>query len=146
MCTNPKDLVMKFAALDMGDVWVGTALSDALGIIAKPYQTVKLPSLTYFLKELFAKEKIGTVVIGLPKTMKGSESDQTKKVIAQHAQLQTLFPEINWVLWDERLSSKRADTFKKDTSKEEKMRSHSVAAAFILESYLTFHHNQQQID
>lgn len=134
---------MKIAALDMGDVWIGTAISDPMGILAKPYQTVKLPQLIPFLQELITKEKIGTIVIGLPKTMKGAQSEQTLKIIAEHKKLSELFPKITWILWDERLSSKRADTLKKSISKEEKLRSHSIAAAFILESYLTFRQNQE---
>jgi len=31
---------MKTIALDLGDRWVGIAISDPLGIIARPYETV----------------------------------------------------------------------------------------------------------
>lgn len=134
---------MKIAALDMGDVWVGIALSDPLGIIAKPYQTVKLSQLVTFLKEFITKQSVSTIVVGLPKTMRGTESEQTKKIIQEKEELEKTFPEITWVLWDERLSSKRADTLKKGTSKEEKIKSHSIAAAFILESYLLYRQNQE---
>jgi len=36
------------------------------------------------------------------------------------------------------LSSKRADALKKAQKKEQKIQSHSIAAAFILESYLQY--------
>jgi len=43
------------------------------------------------------------------------------------------------ILWDERLSSKRAASgTKKIMTKEEKVVSHSIAAAFILDSYLEY--------
>ena len=74
---------MKVLCLDLGDVWTGTALSDPLKFIARPYKTTKTVDLFPFLKELFAKEQIDSIVIGYPRTMRGTESDQTKKVLAQ---------------------------------------------------------------
>ena len=129
---------MKILALDLGDAHVGSALSDSLLFFAKPYKTIKTRELTAFLNELFSHEQVNTIVIGYPKTMKGTESEQTKKIVATKETLEVKFPDKKWILWDERLSSKRADTLKKATSKEEKLHSHSIAAAFILESYLSY--------
>lgn len=130
--------MMKMLGLDIGDVWTGTALSDALGITARPHKTAETKKLVAFLTDLFKQENLNTVVVGYPKTMKGTESDQTKKVIATKELLEKKFPEKTWVLWDERLSSKRADALKHARTKEEKIKSHSVAAAFILGSYLDY--------
>lgn len=135
---------MKLLALDLGDKWVGTALSDALGIVARPYQTTTLNDLVSFLKDLFAKEKIGTIVIGYPITMRATESKQTESTLLIKEKLEQEFPSHIWLLWDERLSSKRAQTLKKAKTKEEKIRSHSIAAAFVLESYLTYCHLQKE--
>lgn len=129
---------MKMVALDLGDQWVGTAISDSLGMFARPYQTTTPKELVEFLTTLFANEQIAKVVIGYPKTMKGTVSDQTKKVEETKDKLASLFPEITFILWDERLSSKRADSLKHAKTKEDKIKSHSVAAAFILSSYLEF--------
>lgn len=132
---------MKILALDIGDVWTGTAISDPMGIIAKPYKTAQSHNLFDFLKELFQLEKIETIVIGYPKTMKGRESDQTKKTTEIVQQLRSIFPEKVFILWDERLSSKRADTLRQGKqSPAEKQASHSRAAAFILTSYLEYKH------
>lgn len=129
---------MKILALDVGDVWTGTALSDALGMFAKPYQTAQSSDLINFLRALFTQEKINKVVIGYPKTMRGTISEQTKKVEEVKAQLEKEFPDKQFIFWDERLSSKRADLLKKSQNKEDKIKSHSIAAAFILETYLQF--------
>ncbi len=129
---------MKTLALDLGDAWVGTAISDELGITARPLQTVKPKELVDFLKKTIETETIGTVVVGYPKTMRGTESEQTKKIVAQKEELATQFPTIKWVLWDERLSSKQAANIKKTKTKEDKIASHSVAAAVILTGYLMF--------
>lgn len=127
---------MKILALDIGDVWTGTAISDPLGIIAKPYKTVPTKALIDELKIIIEQEKVTRIVIGHPKTMRGTISEQTKKTEDAAKKLKDTYPAMQWILWDERLSSKRADSLKKFKSKEEKQASHSIAAAFILSSYL----------
>jgi len=136
---------LKILALDIGDQWTGIALSDASRTIAKPFTTVETGNLTSSLEQLFAKEKINEGIIGHPKTMKGTISEQTKKVEEMAALLQQIFPTLTWKLWDERLSSKRAEAAKKNISKEEKLRSHAVAAAFILDSYLGYLHIHENL-
>ena len=135
----------KNLALDLGDVWTGIAISDILGIIARPYKTVSTNNIVSVLEQILKEEQIGTIVIGYPKTMKGFESAQTKKVIAEKEILEKKLTAIGatpqWVLWDERLSSKRAtaakiEQGKKQKTKEDKLQSHAIAAAFILDSYL----------
>lgn len=125
---------MKILALDLGDQWTGTALSDALGILARPYQTVTTPLLIQFLEKIFKEEKISTIVVGYPKTMQGNESQQTKTIVAMKESLEKQFPEKIWALWDERLTSKQAGSLQ--SNKGDKQRIHSLAAALILESYL----------
>ncbi len=129
---------MRILALDIGDMWTGTALSDQLGLLARPYQTVATASLKDFLSEILSKESIQEVVVGYPKTMRGTLSEQTKKIEAVKQQLEQLFTTVTWVLWDERLTSKQAAALKKAKTKEEKLRLHSIAAAFILDSYLGY--------
>jgi putative holliday junction resolvase len=129
---------MKLLSLDLGDQWVGIALSDASGIIARPYTTINATNLNSFLCDLLKKESIKTIVVGYPQTMQGTESDQTRKVKEIFEYLKKIFPEIMFVLWDERLSSKRAQSLHKSFSKADKLKEHARAAAFILDSYLTF--------
>ena len=129
---------MKILALDLGDVWVGTALSDPLRIIARPYQTIKEPELLPFLHALFEKEHIEIIVIGYPRTMRNTESLQTKKVVIQKEIIEKEFPLKKCILWDERLSSKHAKTIQRQNSKTDSTKEHSIAAALILETYLQF--------
>ena len=137
-------LCMKILALDLGDAWVGSAISDYLGITCKPFQTVVKADLERFLAKTIAEQDIGTVVVGYPKTLSGgTESAQTEKIVAEKDALANLFAQvggrdITWVLWDERMSSKYADGLRKGgtKTKEDKMQSHSIAAAFILQNYL----------
>jgi putative Holliday junction resolvase len=129
---------MKIMALDLGNAWVGTALTDALRFFAKPYKTVAAQELESFLSTTLCQEKISIIVVGYPKTMQGTESDQTRLVVATKEKLESLFPHIQWVLWDERLSSKQARQLKNPKNKDEKLAQHSIAAAIILESYLPY--------
>lgn len=127
---------MKIMALDLGDAWVGVALTDPLQLFAKPYKTVATQDLKNALESIFAQEKISTVVVGYPKTMQGKESEQTKRIVATKEELEQQFSAYKWILWDERLSSKQASTIKKVKNKEDKLEQHAIAAAIILQSYL----------
>ena len=127
---------MKVLALDLGDVWIGSAISDALRTIARPYKTIKVHELNQFLKNTILQECVSCIVVGYPKTLGGKESEQTKKIIAQKEELEKIFGQISWVLWDEKLSSTYAKKLKKIKTKEDKQQSHSIAAAFILQTYL----------
>lgn len=129
---------MKILALDLGDVYTGVAISDSENIIAKPYKTIDSKELNSFIKEIINKENINFIVIGYPKTMQGKISIQTQKVIDLKSDLEKRFPNVSWIFWDERLTSKNAEKLKKNKQKEDKIKLHSIAAALILQSYLEF--------
>lgn len=127
---------MRIAALDLGDVWIGIALADPLGITARPYKTIKAAELHTTITQLIEQEQVKTIVVGDPQTLRGTASAQTNKVHEQVAALQKTFPTIAWALWDERLTSKEAARIYKATDKEKKLQQHAIAAALILRSYL----------
>ncbi len=135
---------MKILALDIGDTWTGSALSDPLGIVARPYTTVATDQLIEFIDQTIHDEQVSTVVVGYPKTLKGTESQQTLKTKAVFEQLQKKYPQITWEWWDERLTSKQAAKLKKQKTKQDKLMSHSIAAALLLMGYLEYS-NQQQV-
>lgn len=134
----------RIAAIDIGDKWHGVALSDSLCLFAKPYKTVEETALEQFLTDFIVQQSINIIVIGYPLTLRGTISDQTKRVIEKKEHLQRQFPDTQFVFWDERLTSKLADQLKHAKTKEEKIKSHSVASAFILQSYLDAQKNVQQ--
>jgi putative Holliday junction resolvase len=126
----------KMLGLDLGDKWTGIAISDALGITARPLTTVATYDLAAQLAIIIQEEGIATIVVGDPKTLKGTESDQTKKVHAMVDELKNQFPAINWVWWDERNTSEQAAHLMRPKNKEDKLASHAVAAALLLMGYL----------
>lgn len=129
---------MKILALDLGDRWTGSAISDALRMLARPLKTIETNQLNSFLTHIFQEENITTIVVGHPQTLKGTKSAQTQKIEDQFAQLKNHFHTLEWVLWDERLTSDQAAELMrgKKHTKENKLHQHSVAAALILGSYL----------
>jgi len=127
---------MRILALDLGDRWVGSAISDPLGITSRPYKTVPLSDLFDFLTGVIKTENIGMFLVGYPQTLRGTESEQTKTVIALYEKIKEAFPTINVLLCDERFTSKQAAQLKKASNKDEKLLQHSVAAALILTTYL----------
>jgi putative holliday junction resolvase len=129
---------MKILALDIGDRWTGVAISDPLGILPRPYDTFKTAELYLCLENVILKENISTIVVGLPITLRGTESDQTKKIIALVHELQNHFTTIEWKMWDERMTSKQAQQIKSAKTKEDKLRSHAIAAAIFLSTYLEY--------
>jgi len=129
---------MRIIGLDIGDQWTGIAISDEIGLLARPYTTIKASELESFLTNIIEKEKIKKIVIGYPITMRGTVSEQTKKIERIKENLEQKFPTVSFIFQDERLSSKQAATLKKSKTKEEKLASHARAAAFILSSYLEF--------
>ncbi|OGB96836.1 hypothetical protein A3F06_00485 [candidate division TM6 bacterium RIFCSPHIGHO2_12_FULL_36_22] len=131
---------MKILALDLGDVHTGVAISDALGITCQPLTTIPTYKLENDLGKILSKEQIKEIVVGYPKTLRGTESQQTEKILQQVDQLKILFPQYTWKLWDERLTSKQAGSIqrsnKKSRNPEDKLKVHAIAAALILQSYL----------
>jgi putative transcription antitermination factor YqgF len=133
---------MKNLGLDIGAVWVGSALSDDLGITCRPFKTVRFEELISFLKNLLSQEPIGIVVVGHPVTVGGKISAQTKETEVVFERLKGEFSEVNgrhieWILRDERFSSQRAlSVMKGRKGGDKENKEHSIAAAFILQSYL----------
>lgn len=129
---------MKILALDLGDVHVGVAISDDLRILASPLTTLQAHLLMQQLQQLITQYDIGTIVVGLPITLKGTQSAQTKKIEETYAELQQLFPTITFAVWDERLTSKQAALIRPGKNKQDKAKQHAIAAAIMLQSYLEY--------
>jgi len=132
---------MRVAALDVGDVRIGVAISDELGMTARGIGVVKrvggIRDLDGIAK-LLAPYEPGCVVIGLPLNMDGSEgprADKTRRFadrVAAHLGLPI-------ELFDERLTTVAAREAMAATGVRRKRRKGLVdqmAAAIILESYL----------
>ena len=100
----------RILGIDYGDSRIGLALSDPLKIIASPFRTIPNKGDEWVIRDLKAiisEKEIESFVVGLPLSLKGQDTHQTKKVRA-FAQTITIF-NIPIHLQDERLSSVSAE-------------------------------------
>ena len=70
----------KILALDLGDQWVGIALSDASRMFARPYTTVVTSELDQFLLKAVKEHDVDLIIVGYPKTMKGERATKHEKL------------------------------------------------------------------
>ena len=133
--------------LDVGDVWIGVAASDALGITAQGLPTIKRGALEEDLDRLIAvlgERGASTLVVGMPKNMNGSIGPQGEKVrefvdalLARMRASGLREPEL--VYWDERLTTVAAQRAMLDAGLSRKKRKKAVdrvAAVLILQGYM----------
>lgn len=130
-------------ALDVGDVRIGVAVSDLLGITANPRETYvrKKDNLTadieYFC-EYAKREDADAFVLGLPKNMDGSEGDRA--IVTR--EFGTMLQETSGLpvyYQDERLTTVSAERMLIDADVRRDKRKKvidKVAATIILQSYL----------
>ena len=132
---------MRVMAIDYGDRRIGIAVSDALGVLCGDAFTMEEWNMERAAQRIAAEVKarsVGTLVLGLPKNMDGSEGERaalSRDFAALLEQETGLTP----VLWDERRSSVEAHAILHANGK--KMKAHrktvdAVAASLMLESYL----------
>lgn len=131
----------RILGLDVGDVRIGVAVSDPLGITAQAVTTIHRKNLQkdlQALSSLLEEYNAGTVVVGYPLNMDGSVGPQAEKVNAFSEALSARFhPEL--ILWDERLTTAEARRVLVSGGVRRKKRKTIVdqmAAVLILQSYL----------
>ena len=92
--------------IDHGDARFGVAISDELGMLAHPLETIVVKEKDPLdrIPEIVVEKNIGTIVLGLPKNMNGTSGPATEKVRAFAEKLKARVDcEIR--LWDERLTT-----------------------------------------
>jgi putative transcription antitermination factor YqgF len=99
-------------------------------------------SLISSITERIKSESVGTVLLGVPKTLSGGESAMTKEVLAFQAKLRATLPEnIELETRDERLTSIIAETNIRarelpKKKREQKSLRDEEAARILLQEYL----------
>lgn len=131
----------RILGIDYGDVRVGLAISDPLGITAQGLDTLvingsdkKFISGIRKLKEEYDFEE---VVIGYPKNMDGTKSQKTEKVDELIPKLEELGLKVH--TWDERLTTVSAYKTMREMNISQKNKNRVAdrfAATYILEGYL----------
>ncbi|MCR5664069.1 MAG: Holliday junction resolvase RuvX [Oscillospiraceae bacterium] len=132
---------MRVMAIDYGDQRIGLAVSDLLGMLCGEAWTMEewnAERAARRIAEEAARRGVGTLVLGLPKNMDGTEGPRAEKSRA-FRELLLEASGLPVVLWDERRSSIEAHAILHANGKREKLHRRSVdavAASLILEAYL----------
>ena len=131
----------RIIGIDFGLKRTGLAWTDPMQIIATGLETVETPKLMARLRELFEKENLEGIVLGMPYKLDGSPTDTTQPVLNLHKKLKATFPNLRIDLQDEQYSSKRAmQTMIGGGVPKKKRRNKAlidqVSATIILQDYL----------
>ncbi len=133
----------RILALDVGEVRVGTAISDPAGLTAQPGPTLeRRPDASFFkqLGEIIEQGPAGEVVVGLPVSLKGQRSGKScEAVMSLLEECRVRWPGINWKTWDERFTTTEAIqtlTAAPKKKRQQKGLRDRIAAQLILDSYL----------
>lgn len=134
---------MRIMAVDYGDAHTGVAVSDLTGLLAgytEVIHTRKEAEVVSRLGELIAEYGVTELVLGYPKNMDGTLGARAEKAEALSQVLEETFA-LPVRLWDERRTTIDAHHILYAAGKNGKQRKKNVdavAAALILEGYLTF--------
>ena len=135
-------MIKKFIGLDVGDVRIGVAKCDPLGILATALEVIDRNVIDPVkrIKEILDDEGTKKIVVGMPKSLDGSKKRQTEKVEEFVAILQKNIEGIEMIYMDERYSTTEAEHYLKNYSKKNgKARRQvvdMVAASIILQKHL----------
>jgi putative Holliday junction resolvase len=137
---------MRALGVDYGRKRVGLALSDASGMLARPWKTLAVAGLEQqagaLTREVEAlmedADGLAVIVFGWPRRLSGEPNEQTVAVERLAARLRTL-TRVPIVLQDERLTSHEAEELLSRREKDWRKRKtqlDAAAAAVILQDYL----------
>lgn len=129
----------RFLGLDIGEVRIGVAVSDELGMIASPVTMIPRKSdVAAELRRLILQYKPARLIVGLPVGLSGREGPQARDT-REFAETLAGDVDIPLEYYDERMSSSIAEqVLISQGTRREKRKQHvdAMAAAIILQGYL----------
>jgi len=119
----------EFLGVDVGDVRVGLARGSSLSRIAEPLATIPAKTSLDIIKNAAKDNSSMGIVVGLPRSLEGKNTAQTKKVRQWVKQAKS---EINLPFYwqDEALTTKTAETGSSKSGTD------ALAASIILQDFL----------
>lgn len=144
---------MRIMGLDFGSKTVGVAISDPLFITAQGIEIIerkeenKLRKTLARIEELIVEYEVEEIVLGLPKNMNDSLGIRAELSMEFKDKLErrTGLPV---TMWDERLTTVAADKAMMEAGiRREHRKEHvdKIAACFILQGYLDYRKNKENI-
>ncbi|MDE7454346.1 MAG: Holliday junction resolvase RuvX [Clostridia bacterium] len=132
----------RIMALDVGDVRIGVAVSDPMGIIANPLETYTrkgdVVRDAQYIVDLATKHEVVLFVSGLPLGLNGQENEQTRKT-REYIDVLTTLTDIPVKYLDERFTTLSAERtlIQGNVRREDRKKViDKVAATIILQNYL----------
>ena len=131
---------MRVLALDYGSARCGCALSDPTGTIVTPIEAVLRPATKRGfarLRELVCEREVERVIVGLPLSLDGGDTEQTRETRAFAGELAARLGEsVPVEMHDERFTTRLAQRIDTTGGARAKASEDSRAAAHLLESWL----------
>lgn len=132
---------MRVLALDFGSARCGCAISDPTGTIATPIETIPRPATRAGLAalvRLVSEREAELVLVGLPLSLRGGDSDQTRATREFARRLSVRLPGVPVELHDERFTTAiaRRTAQSAPPGADPTTGEDSRAAAHLLESWL----------
>ena len=134
---------MRIMAIDYGDAHTGAAVSDLTGLLAGHTQVIhsrKPEEVLSGLGQIIGEYGVTELVLGYPKNMDGTLGPRAEKAEEFARDLECAFG-LPVRLWDERRTTIDAHNILASSGKNARQRKKTVdavAAALILEGFLTF--------
>ena len=132
----------KFIGLDVGDVRIGVAKCDPLGILATALEVIdrNVTDPIERIKEILSDEGTRKIVVGMPKSLDGTKNIQAEKVEKFISEMKEKIERIEVITVDERYTTIEAEhylkNYSKKSGKERRKVVDMVAASIILQKYL----------
>lgn len=133
---------MRILGIDYGNRRTGVAVSDETEFLASSVGNVveSDPEKTAAkVAKIYKEQNAGRIVLGLPKNMDGSSGFRVEHTLRFKALLEGLLPEVEIVLYDERMTTMAAAQYMNITDVRGKKRKNTIdtlAAKIILQDYL----------
>ena len=134
-------MMKRLLGIDFGQVRIGLAISDELGFMSHPLETLRPKNVVEATKrigEIVREKEIERVVVGLPRNMDGSHGSSAQEALAFVAKLRGHLA-CDVVTWDERLTTVSANRVLREAGRRTRQTREyvdQVSAQMILQGYL----------
>lgn len=138
---NGLGLVRRMLGVDFGRARIGLAISDELGMLAHPLETIpaaKIETAAKRVAEIAREKNVERVVLGMPRHMNGEMGAAADEVKIFAEKLRPLL-HCEIILWDERLTTTAAHRALREAGQKTRQTRgviDQVAAQMILQGYL----------
>ncbi|QRR02605.1 Holliday junction resolvase RuvX [Dyadobacter sandarakinus] len=131
----------RLLAIDYGSKRTGIAVTDPLQIIATALETVATHQLLDFLKKYTAREQVEAFIVGMPRKLDNSDSENAARVRSFIKVLEKNFLDVPIYTHDERFTSSMAlqsmiAAGSSKSDRRDKGNIDKVSATIILQSFM----------